>query len=113
MPLIGEPVTNSPAVVAKWRTEAVPYLKQGLDSNDKNVRLAVVHLIRQILTEQHGNDVFYLSQGAWPIPANLEPLVERAQQDSDPEVKGAAEKVNIVPGGFGGSGGLGGGGGLF
>jgi hypothetical protein len=117
MPLadfVGEPASNSPAEVARWRALAAPYLKQGFDSDDKQVRLAVVHLIRQILAEQHAKGQVFANASAavWPIPANLQPLVERARQDNDPDVKQAAENADKVPG-FGGFGGSGGSGGIF
>lgn len=106
-------------MIAAWQVDVVPYLDAALSDPDPKIRMTTVILIRQLLGEQNKPFEFLTAPGGqtsatkWKIPANLQPLVDKARRDTDPPIKERADKLdqpnfegNVLGGGFGGGGGL-------
>jgi hypothetical protein len=90
--------------IRQLQIDPVPLLAAAFGHTDRNVRLVVLQVLEQIVESGPAQQ----SAGAaaeitWPIPSAIQPVIDRARADADPEVRQQAEEIGTQS--FGGRGG--------
>jgi hypothetical protein len=85
---------QSPYLPPEWdeirdlRTDPVPLLAAAFGHSDRDVRLYVLRVLEQIV--ESGWPTASLT---WPVPAEIQAVLDKAKADPDPEVRSRAQAV--------------------
>jgi hypothetical protein len=91
--------------------DLLPLVAKAYSSPDRDVRLYAILVIEQLVESREPERIVQPDGSApdsWPIPPEVQPVLDRARNDSDPQVRDAAAGVGN-PDSFPGRGGMGGG----
>ena len=106
------PIMQNPYLPIEWeqirdlRTDPVPLLAAAFGHSDRDVRLYVLRVLELIVESGPAkavNNPDGSTSQAWPVPAAVKAVLDKAQTDPDPDVRSRAEMVGKQDwGGMGG-----------